>query len=107
MSFIVRGVKKVAGKLQAREIGEYPNFDEAVRVATQHIDDFLYHEYKRNLTQGISARKLYELYKSNGEMMLVQPTGNKDTVVLRFDAYEYETRKCGEMGARLHPPKAK
>jgi hypothetical protein len=107
MSFIVRGVKKVNGKLQARDIGEYPNFDEAVRVATQLIDSFLYQEYKRNLAQGISARKLYELYKSSGEMILVQPKGNKDTLVLKFDAYEYATKKCGELGVKAPPPKAK
>jgi hypothetical protein len=107
MSFIVRGVRKVDGKLQARDIGEYPNFDEAVRVATQSIDDFLYQEYKRHMAVGISPRKLYEIYKASGEMMLVQPKGNKDTVVMKFDAYEYATRKCGEIGTKLPAPKSK
>jgi hypothetical protein len=107
MSFVVRGVMRVDGKLQARDIGEYPNFDEAVNVAKQHIDDFLFREYKRNLSQGLSARKLYELYKSKGEIMLVQPKINKDTLVMKFDAFEYATKKCGELGTRARPPKAK
>jgi hypothetical protein len=107
MSFILRGVMKVNGKLQARDIGEYPNFDEAVRVATQNIDDFLYREYKRHMAQGISARKLYEIYKKDGEIMLVQPKINKDTIVMKFDAFEYATRKCGEIGARSAAPKSK
>jgi hypothetical protein len=107
MSFVVRGVKRAAGKLQARDVGEYMNFDDAVKVARQHIDDFIYREYRRTVGQGISVGKLYERYKSDGELMLVQPKIKGDTAVMDFDAYEYAAEKCAEICAQVPPPKTK
>ena len=107
MSFVVRGVKRVDGKLQARDLGVYLNFDEAVRVAKQHIDDFIYREYRRTIGQGISVGKLYERYKRHGELMLVQPKIKGDTAVMSFDAYEYAAKKCAEICAQVPPPKTK
>ena len=107
MSFVLRGVKRVDGRLQARDVGEYLNFDEAVRVAKQHIDDYLFREYRRTVGQGITVRKLYEHYKSSGEFMLVQPKFKGDTAVMNFDAYEYASKKCAEICSQVPPPKAK
>ncbi len=44
MTFLVHGVTRTAGKLHARQVGEYLNFDEAMAAAKQAIDDFLYRE---------------------------------------------------------------
>ena len=105
MSFVLRGVKRAAGRLQARDIGEYLNFDEAVRVAKQHIDDFIYREYRRTVGEGISVGKLFERYKSAGELMLVQAKAKSDTAVMKFDAYDYAARKCAEICAQVPPSK--
>lgn len=107
MSFVLRGVKRAGGKLQARDIGEYMNFDDAVRVARQHIDDFIYHEYRSSVAQGISVGKLFERYKTYGELMLVQAKTKSDTAVMKFDAYDYAGRKCAEVCAQVPPPKTK
>jgi hypothetical protein len=45
--YLAHGLTRTGGKLHAREIGEYWNFNEAVGVAKQRIDDFLYREYQR------------------------------------------------------------
>ena len=105
MSFVVSGVTRVNGRLQAREIGVYINFDEAVTVAKQHIDDFIYREYKRSVGEGISVGKLYERYKTSGELIVVQPKLKSDTAVMSFDAYEYASRKCAEVAAQVPPLK--
>jgi hypothetical protein len=107
MSFVLRGVTRADGRLQARDLGEYPNFDDAVRVARQHIDDFIYREYRRTVAQGITVGQLYEHYKSSGELMLVQPKIKGDTVVMKFDAYEYAAKKCAEICSQVPPPKTK
>jgi hypothetical protein len=103
MSFIVSAIKRASGKLQAREIGTYPTFDEAVRVAKQHIDDFIYREYKRSIGAGITVTKLFERYKADGELMIVQPKVKSDTVALSFDAYDYASRKCAEIASQVPP----
>lgn len=107
MSFVVRGVKRAEGKLKAREVGEYANFDDAVKAAQRHIDDFIFREYQRTIGKGITVGKLYELYKSKGELMVVQPKIKGDTAVMNFDAYEYAAKKCAELCAEVPPPQAK
>lgn len=107
MSFVLRGVKRVDGRLHARDIGEYLNFDDAIRVARQHIDDFIYREYRRTVGEGISVGKLFERYKSDGELMLVQAKVKGDTAVMKFDAYEYAAMKCAEICAQVPPSKQK
>lgn len=104
MSFVVRGVKRVDGKLKARDVGEYANFGDAVSVAQRHIDDFIYREYQRTIGQGITVGKLYESYKSNGELMVVQPKIKGDTAVMNFDAYAYAAKKCAELCSQVPPP---
>src|SRR3954470_10205116 len=103
MSFVVSGVKRVNGRLQAREIGVFLNFDEAVTVARQHIDDFIYREYRSTVAEGISVSKLYERYKKNGELIVVQPKNKGDTAAMTFDAYEYASRKCAEIASHVPP----
>jgi hypothetical protein len=110
MTIIVRAVSRAGGKLQARDIGEFMNFDEAVKVARQHIDDFLYREFKQAVWQGITPAKLYETYKSSGEIMLVQPKVQKETVVMKFDSLEYAAKRCADIctnvpAAATPPPK--
>jgi hypothetical protein len=106
MTIVVRAVSRAGGKLQAREIGEFMNFNEAVKVARQHIDDFLYREFKQAVWQGITPAKLYEIYKSSGEIMLVQPKIQKETVVMKFDALEYAAKRCADICTHLPPPAA-
>jgi hypothetical protein len=104
MNFLVHGVTRIGGKLHAHQIGEYWNYDEAVAAAKQHIDDFLYREYKRAVWHGISAKNLYQLYKRAGEAMLVVPKVHQETLVLHFDHLEYAARKCEEICAKATPP---
>src|SRR4051812_19881311 len=107
MSFVVSGVKRVSGKLQAREIGTFLTFEEAVRLAKQHIDDFIYREYKKSVGAGITVTKLFERYKKEGELIIVQPKVKSDTVALSFDAYDYASRKCAEVASQVPPLRKK
>src|SRR5476651_1554542 len=104
MNFFVHGVIRTGGDLHAHQIGEYWNFEEAIAAAKQHIDDFLYREYKRAVWHGISGEKLFLLYKRAGEAMLVVPKNSSDTFVLHFDHLDYAARKCAEICAKTTPP---
>jgi hypothetical protein len=108
MAYLVHALTRTDGKLRSRQIGEYWNFDEAVTAAKQEIDSFLYREHKRAVWNGISAEKLFLLYKNAGEAILVVPKVQKETLVLNFDHLEYAAKKCAEICAAApaaSPPK--
>ena len=106
MNFLVHGVIRTGGKFHTRKVGEYWNYDEAVAVAKQHIDDFLYREYQRAVWHGITAKNLFLLYKRAGEAMLVVPKAHKETIVLNFDHLEYAASKCAVIFATAAAAKA-
>ena len=105
MNYFVHGVTKTGGRLHARALGEYWNFDEAVTVAKQKIDDFLYREYQRSVWHGVTPQKLLTLYKQAGEAILVVPKVHSATIVPHFDHLEYAAAKCAEIcGNPKAPP---
>ena len=107
MNYLVHSVTRTGGKLHAREIGEYWNFDEAAGVAKQKIDDFLYREYQRAVWHGVTPKKLLTLYKKAGEAILVVPLVHTSTYVPHFDHLEYAAAKCAEICASpASPPEA-
>ena len=104
MNYFVHGVTKAGGRLHSREIGEYWNFDEAVAVARQKIDDFLYREYQRSVWHGVTPQKLLMLYKQAGEAILIVPKVHSATFVPHFDHLEYAAAKSAEICANPAPP---
>ena len=97
MNYFVHAVTRADGRLHARPLGEYWNFDEAVAAAKQKIDDFLYREYQRSVWHGITPQKLLELYKRAGETILVVPKVHTSTMAPQFDHLEYAAAKCREI----------
>lgn len=103
MNYFVHGVTKAGGKAHSRVIGEYWNFEEAVKIAQEHIDDFLYREYMRAVWHGITPQKLFQLYKRAGEAMLVVPKVSRETYVPHFDHLDYAAKKSEEICAKGTP----
>ncbi|MEO8441180.1 MAG: hypothetical protein ABI547_01710 [Betaproteobacteria bacterium] len=100
----MHGITRTAGRLHAREIGEYWNFDVAAGVARQKIDDFLYREYQRAVWHGVTPKKLLTLYRKAGEAILLVPMVHSMTFVPHFDHLEYAAAKCVEICANPGPP---
>jgi hypothetical protein len=98
MSFTVDALSATRdGTPHGRRVGEYPTYDEAVAAARPIIDEFLYREYRRGAAHGVTAAKLFALYRRVGEHPVVLRKTETSTVAAQFDHLEYAKKRCAEI----------
>ena len=94
MPYVVQCVtKKTLGGFDVEPIGEYPELTDAINAAMRVIDTFLSSQY----TKGISAEKLFEIYKQIGQVPYIFGGAGTTTQISGFNHFEYSMRRCKEI----------
>jgi len=98
MTYFVEGVSKhLEPQPEVRRIGEYETVAEAMAVAQKAIEEFLRGKFKR----GMNARKLFSLYKEEGEHTFIFQDEGSTFNVPGFDHAAYARTRAAEICGRM------